>query len=72
METSEKYPTQILKEKFRPIRDILKSYNVSEKFIMSLVRENKVMYALMKDPVGSKRIPHVNFEQLKCYMEGEE
>lgn len=63
--STELYPTQILQKKFVPIRDILKANeHLTEASIMSLVNKGKVMYALMKDPVGTKRIPHVNKEQL--------
>lgn len=68
---TELYPTQILQKKFVPIRDILKSNStINEQLIMDLVRKGKVMYALMKDPVGTKRIPHVNKEQLDRYVGG--
>lgn len=61
---SEVYPTHKLKEKFRPIRDVKLEYNIEESVISNLVSQGKVMYALMKDPVGTKRIPHINLEQL--------
>lgn len=66
----ELYPTQILQKKFVPIRDILKTYNIDEKSIMSLVNKGRVMYALMKDPIGTKRIPHINKEQLEECLQG--
>lgn len=59
------YPTQKLLRNFVPIRDVLSTYPISEEKIMSLVKDNKLMYALFKDPIGHKRIPHINIEQLK-------
>lgn len=60
----ELYPTDLLKQKFVPIKYLQESHNISPEVAQGLASEGKVMYALMKDPRGNKRIPHVNIEQL--------
>lgn len=63
-ETETSYPTQELLKGFVPVRDIIEELNIDESTIMEYVNSKRVLYALLKDPKGHKRIPHVHKSQL--------
>lgn len=61
---SGKLPSEILRDKYVPLRDFESLHGVSREVVESLIKEKKIRYAEMKDPKGLYRIPFVNPEDV--------
>lgn len=62
--SEEKLPLEILREKYIPVSEFPKKYNISVAKIMDLIKSGKIRRAEFVAPGDKRRSLHVNYEEV--------
>lgn len=60
----DKYPTEILREKYVPVSDFYALYGIEVKTVEELIKSRKIPYAEFYALGAKRRSPHVNPEDV--------
>lgn len=72
MNTTDKLPLEILKEKYIPLDKFPEKYGISVARVKKLIDAHKIRYAEFKAPGDIRRTIHVNPEDVFRVLEKEE